>query len=170
MSLDDVLASLEGVTGIRIVMLDACRNNPFISSMKVTTANRSISRGLSKVEPSVGTLVSFAAKEGTTAADGAGKHSPYTTALLQNLDKPGLEVNKLFRLVRDDVLAATGGDQEPYTYGSTSGADVFLKEPIKEPSEECIIVPVPAISTADRFSLFPAWPRTLLRGKLGSVP
>lgn len=145
-SLDDVLASLEGVTGIRIIMLDACRNNPFISTMKITTANRAIHRGLSKVEPSVGTLVSFSAKEGTTAADGTGSHSPYTTALLQNLDRPGLEVNKLFRLVRDDVLAATGGEQEPYTYGSTSGTDVFLKDPLKEPPASPVSTqsPVPA--------------------------
>ena len=133
MPLDDVMAALEGVTGVRLVMLDACRNNPFISSMKVKTANRSISRGLSKVEPSVGSLVSFSAKEGTTAADGTGKHSPYTKALLANLDKPGVEINRLFRIVRDEVLASTGGEQEPYTYGSTSSAEIFLKEPIKEP-------------------------------------
>jgi Caspase domain len=140
MPLDDVMAALDGVTGVRLVMLDACRNNPFISSMKVKTANRSISRGLSKVEPSVGSLVSFSAKEGTTAADGTDKHSPYTKALLANLDKPGLEINRLFRIVRDDVLTYTSGEQEPYTYGSTSSAEIFLKEPIKEPPAS----PVPA--------------------------
>ena len=129
--LDDVLGALDGVKGIRIVMLDACRNNPFLASMKITTANRAISRGLSRVEPSVGTLVSFSAKEGTEAADGTARHSPYTTALLANLDRPGVEINKLFRLVRDDVLAATSGAQEPYTYGSTSGRDLFFKPPLE---------------------------------------
>jgi hypothetical protein len=129
-------------------MLDACRNNPFVSSMKVKTANRSISRGLSKVEPSVGSLVSFSAKEGTTAADGTGKHSPYTKALLANLDKPGVEVNRLFRIVRDEVLASTDGEQEPYTYGSTSSSEIFLREPVKEPPQSVIPV-TPAIAPAD---------------------
>lgn len=140
MPLDDVMAALEGVTGVRLVMLDACRNNPFISSMKIKTANRAISRGLSRVEPNVGSLVSFSAKEGTTAADGSGGHSPYTTALLANLDKPGIEINRLFRIVRDEVLAATDGEQEPYTYGSTSSVEIFLKDPVKEPP----VSPVPA--------------------------
>ena len=146
--LDDVMAALEGVTGVRLVMLDACRNNPFISSMKVKTANRSLSRGLSRVEPSVGTLVSFAAKEGTTAADGASQHSPYTSALLAAIDRPGLEINRMFRLVRDEVLAATEGKQEPYTYGSTSSAEIFLREPVrelKEPPQDVISATPPAV-------------------------
>ena len=125
--LDDVMAALDGAKGLRLVLLDACRNNPFSASMKVTTASRSIGRGLSRVEPQVGTLVSFAAKEGTTAADGKARNSPYTAALLAHVEQPGVEVNKLFRLVRDRVLAATGGEQEPYTYGSTPAADIYLK-------------------------------------------
>ncbi len=130
-ALEDVLGALDGVRGIRIVILDACRNNPFLSRMRVTVASRVVSRGLSRVEPSVGTLVSFAAKEGTVAADGDARHSPYTSALLSHLDRPGVEINKLFRLVRDDVLALTGGAQEPYTYGSTSGQDLFLSPPLE---------------------------------------
>jgi hypothetical protein len=125
--LDDVMAALEGVKGLRLVLLDACRNNPFAASMRVTAATRSIGRGLSRVEPQVGTLVSFAAKEGTTAADGKARNSPYTTALLAHIEEKGVEVNKLFRLVRDRVLAATAGQQEPYTYGSTPAVDIYLK-------------------------------------------
>jgi hypothetical protein len=149
--LDDVMAALEGVTGVRLVMLDACRNNPFISSMKVKTANRSLSRGLSRVEPSVGTLVSFAAKEGTTAADGDAQHSPYTSALLAAIDQPGLEINRMFRLVRDQVLATTEGKQEPYTYGSTSSAEIFLREPVRELKEppQDVISATPPVSPAD---------------------
>jgi hypothetical protein len=125
--LDDVMAALDGARGLRLVLLDACRNNPFAASMRITTASRSIGRGLSRVEPVVGTLVSFAAKEGTTAADGGARNSPYAAALLAYVEQRGVEVNKLFRLVRDRVLAATGGQQEPYTYGSTPAADIYLK-------------------------------------------
>jgi uncharacterized caspase-like protein len=125
--LDDVMAALDGARGLRLVLLDACRNNPFAASMRMTTASRSIGRGLSRVEPVVGTLVSFAAKEGTTAADGGARNSPYAAALLAYVEQPGVEVNKLFRLVRDRVLTATGGQQEPYTYGSTPAADIYLK-------------------------------------------
>lgn len=126
-SLDTVLSSLDGVKGIKMVLLDACRNNPFTTKMTVTSASRSVARGLSSVEPSRGTLIGFSAKDGSTAEDGAGRNSPYTTALLKNLSEPGLELQFLFRKVRDEVLAATGGGQEPFTYGSLPGQEIFLK-------------------------------------------
>jgi hypothetical protein len=127
--LDFVLSAVEGAKNLRLVLLDACRNNPFAGSMKMTNASRSIGRGLSSIEPTAGTLVSYAAKEGTTADDGEGRNSPYTTALLANLTEPGLEVNFLFRKVRDHVLAATDGRQEPFTYGSLPGTRIYLKPP-----------------------------------------
>ena len=65
--LDDVMAALEGVKGIRMVLLDACRNNPFSAAMKLTAASRSVGRGLSRVEAETGTVISFAAREGTIA-------------------------------------------------------------------------------------------------------
>ncbi len=131
-SLDTVLSSLDGVKGVRMVLLDACRNNPFMAKMKVTSASRSVARGLSRVEPSGATLISFAAKDGTTAKDGTGRNSPYTAALLEHLDQPGLELQFMFRKVRDAVLKATAGEQEPFTYGSLPGTQIFLKEPVAE--------------------------------------
>lgn len=127
--LDFVLSAVEGARQLRLVLLDACRNNPFAASMKVTSSTRSIGRGLSRVEPGAGTLVSFAAKEGTTADDGEGRNSPYTSALLSNLTQPGLEINFLFRKVRDEVINATGGRQEPFTYGSLPSRRIYLKDP-----------------------------------------
>lgn len=124
--LDDMLASLEGVAGLRMIMLDACRNNPFLRSMKVTVASRSVGRGFARIEPRIGTLVSYSAKEGTTASDGDGRNSPYTAAVIAHIRQQGIEVNKFFRIVRDSVLTATDNTQEPYLYGSTSSEDVFL--------------------------------------------
>ena len=112
-----------------LVILDACRDNPFVKSMAGST--RSISRGLAPVETSGRTMVAYAAKDGTTALDiGGGAHSPYTEVLLKYLrEEPGLEVRKLFGKVRDEVVEATerlGKRQEPYTYASLGGRDFYL--------------------------------------------
>jgi uncharacterized caspase-like protein len=127
-ALDQVLAAVEGARKLRLVILDACRDNPFLNRMHLTVATRQIARGLSRIEPEGGTLVVYAAKHGQVALDGRGEHSPFTTAFLKWVLTPGVEVNKLFRLIRDDVLEATSGVQEPFAYGSLSGyeGDFFV--------------------------------------------
>jgi uncharacterized caspase-like protein len=126
-ALDRILQAIEPAKQLRLVILDACRDNPFAKSMKRTVASRSLGRGLAGVEPSKpNTLIAFAAKGGSTASDGDSKNSPFTTALLKHLAKPGLELGKAFRLVRDDVMNATGNKQEPFVYGSLGGNDVAL--------------------------------------------
>ena len=112
-----MLESVEGATKLRLVILDACRNNPFISQMAKTGVG-SVGKGLANVEPESATLVAFAAKHGQAAADGAGSNSPFAASLVRNIQEPGLEINLVFRKVRDEVLAATGKRQEPFTYGS----------------------------------------------------
>ena len=128
-SLDHVMDALDGVKGVRIVLLDACRNNPFSTSMKMTSSSRSAERGLARIEASKGTLISFSAKEGTVAADGQGRNSPYTAALLSNLKTPGLEIGLLFRKVRDSVLKATNNAQEPFVSASLSSKAIYLVPP-----------------------------------------
>ncbi len=126
-ALDRILQAIEPAKQLRLVILDACRDNPFAKSMKRTVASRSLGRGLAGVEPSKpNTLIAFAAKGGSTASDGDSKNSPFTTALLKYLAKPGLELGKAFRLVRDDVMNATANKQEPFVYGSLGGNDVSL--------------------------------------------
>ena len=124
--LELVMRSVARASGLRLVVLDACRENPFAVSMQRAGATRSVGRGLARVEPAGETLVAYAAKEGTVASDGAGRNSPYSAALLAHLEEPGLEVGLLFRKVRDTVLAATGGRQEPFVYGSLSSRGVYL--------------------------------------------
>jgi uncharacterized caspase-like protein len=83
-SLDRMLRVLEPARQLRLVILDACRDNPFSHNMKRTMASRSVGRGLAKVEPTTSdTLIAFAAKAGSTASDGSGAHSPFTAALLR---------------------------------------------------------------------------------------
>ena len=124
--LELVSRAVERARGLRLVILDACRENPFAASMQRAGATRSIGRGLARVEPSGETLVAYAAKEGTVASDGAERNSPYSAALLKHLEEPGLEVGLMFRKVRDAVLAATGGSQEPFVYGSLSSRGAYL--------------------------------------------
>ncbi|TYO62078.1 caspase family protein [Bradyrhizobium hipponense] len=125
--LDRVLFAIEPAKQLRLVILDACRDNPFAKSMKRTVASRAIGRGLAKVEPtSPNTMIAFAAKAGSTASDGDAKNSPFATALVDRLPTPGLDLRKAFGFVRDDVLKNTGYKQEPYVYGSLGGDDVPL--------------------------------------------
>ena len=121
--LDDVLAATEGA-GLRLVVLDACRNNPLARSMQRTSARRSVSRGsFGELDENLlgdETLVAYAAAAGTTAADGTGRNSPYTSALLAYLERP-LELSAVFRQVRARVLEATEGEQRPHEYASLLG-------------------------------------------------
>ena len=125
--LDRVPEAIDAARKLRLVILDACRDNPFLGSMRRTLASRSVGQGLARVEPEGGTLIAFAAKHGQTALDGEGERGPFVEALVRRVATPGLEINKLFRLVHDDVLAATGRRQEPYVYGSLPGEDFFFR-------------------------------------------
>lgn len=126
-ALDRVLFAVEPAKQLRLVILDACRDNPFARAMKRTVASRAISRGLAKVEPtSPNTMIAFAAKAGSTASDGDGKNSPFALAVVERLPTPGLDLRKAFGFVRDDVLKVTNYKQEPYVYGSLGGEDVPL--------------------------------------------
>jgi invasion protein IalB len=126
-SLNQIMGTVEGARKLRLILLDACRDNPFVRSMRRTLGTRSVGRGLARVEPEGGMVVAYAAKHGEVALDGtSGSNSPFVTALLRHLPTPGMEINKVFRLVRDDVLASTGRKQEPFVYGSLPGEDFFF--------------------------------------------
>jgi uncharacterized caspase-like protein len=147
-SLDRILKILEPARKLRLVILDACRDNPFTRSMRRTSETRSIGRGLARVEPpSSDTLIAFAAKAGSTAADGTGSHSPFTTALLKNIVIPGLDLRLAFGRVRDAVLASTGHRQEPFVYGSLGGTTVALVPPAPEAKPAAAPPPLAPVAT-----------------------
>src|SRR5262245_16902297 len=125
--LERVSQVLEQAKRLRLVILDACRDNPFVRSMRRTIGSRSIGRGLAKVEVlTIDTLIAFAARAGLTAEDGLGANSPYTSALVKHIATPGLDVRLAFGRVRDEVLHSTKGKQEPVYYGSLGGAEIAL--------------------------------------------
>jgi len=136
-SLDRVMRALDGAKRLKLVILDACRDNPFATSMKRTVASRAIGRGLAKVEPSMSdTLIAFAARAGAVASDGDGQNSPFATALVRNIAEPGLDLRIAFGRVRDEVLKATGNRQEPFVYGSLGGDTVALVPRVADPEAE----------------------------------
>jgi uncharacterized caspase-like protein len=139
------MGAIDGARKLKLVMLDACRDNPFAGSAAANPSapplmqasavakddmrsarTRSAGRGLGEVKVSGASLVVYAAKHGQTALDGEGENSPFAVAVVQRMATPGVEINKLFRLVRDDVMEATAGRQEPYTYGSLPGREDFF--------------------------------------------
>ncbi|MBV9562148.1 MAG: caspase family protein [Bradyrhizobium sp.] len=124
-ALEQVIGAVDGARGLRLVMLDACRDNPFAATMKHTIELKLVDRGFSNIEPSAGFMVVYAAKHGETALDGTGADSPFALAVARDLRESHVEVRKLFDIVRDDVWTSTRHAQQPFTYGSPPGREDF---------------------------------------------
>jgi len=127
-SLERVLDKVRAARKLRLVILDACRSNPFIARMvRSGGGKRSAGGGLADVEPDGGIHVIYAAKHGSTALDGEGSNSPFTSALLKHIDEPGVDLVTLVGKVRQSVLGATQSQQEPWMYGAPSPERYFFK-------------------------------------------
>jgi hypothetical protein len=124
-----VIEATSGARNLRMVIADACREDPFTAVLRAENPSRSVGRGLARVEPPAGVLVAFAARDGQLAQDGNGRNSPFAIALAKHLSEPGVEIGLLFRRIRDDVLGATGGQQEPFVYGSLSAEELYFVGP-----------------------------------------
>jgi len=120
-SASDVLAQMEGAgNALNLVILDACRNNPFEGKF------RSGGRGLARIQAASGSMIAFAAAPGQVAADGGGANSPYTAALAVAMKEPGLAVEQVFKRVRVSVESRTGGAQTPWEESSLRGDFYFV--------------------------------------------
>ncbi|MCP3392534.1 caspase family protein [Bradyrhizobium sp. CCGB12] len=125
-ALEQVIAAVGAARKMRLVVLDACRDNPFAPTMQRTLALKLVDKGFSNIEPGAGFMVVYAAKHGETAMDGDGSaNSPFATALAREIKQPRVEIRKLFDIIRDDVWAATRHEQQPFTYGSPPGREDF---------------------------------------------
>ena len=128
--LDAIMEKVERARGLGLVVLDACRNNPFERSIRRTGRRGRDARtgsGLARADvDSVGVLVAYSAKHGTTAEDGDSKMSPFALALVEEIQRPGVEVNMVFRRIRDRVLERTERRQEPFMYGSLPGREFYF--------------------------------------------
>ena len=120
-SANAILRTIEDArNGLNIVILDACRNNPFARSF------RTVSRGLALMEAPTGTLIAYSTAPGQVALDGNGANSPYTEALARAIAAPGITIERVFKNARNDVLAATQGQQTPWEASSLTGDDYYL--------------------------------------------
>lgn len=123
-----VLAAVGGARQLRLVILDACRDNPFLARMTKQTATRSIERGLARVAPEGDLYLVYSAKSGQVAVDGEGGRSPFVAALLKTIETPGLEINLLFRRVHAEVKAASDGRQEPDFEGTLPADELYFRQ------------------------------------------
>jgi hypothetical protein len=149
--LDNVLGEVAQAGKVGIVLLDSCRNNPFIErlSRSLFVAGRAVATGpgLARIDnPPRNTMVVMAAKADQIAEDGD-MHSPFAAALLAHLQIPGLELGLFFRSVRDTVLKATNNRQEPYIFSSL-GAEPFYFYP-RPPNQPPQIGSIPQLEVAD---------------------
>jgi uncharacterized caspase-like protein len=135
-SLDWLMGSLKAERGFRILIIDACRSNLAVeqaaSRQVPDTRSILVKRGLSPVTITTtwsggGMLVAFATLPGDVAADGAGRNSPFTHALVKHLPTPGLELRHLFVRVRADVVLATSNAQIPQVSDALNGEYVFRR-------------------------------------------
>ena len=158
-ALDRVLTVMEPAKQLRLAIPDACRDNPFNKTMKRTIGSRAVGRGLAKVEPTnANTLIAFAAKAGSTASDGDGKNSPFTSALVKYIASPGLDLRLAFGKVRDEVIKVTNNRQEPFVYGSLGGDSLSLVPAVIAPAasdNEAFVQK--AYELAERVGTKPVW-------------
>jgi uncharacterized caspase-like protein len=162
-TMDQMLAAVDGARKMSVVILDSCRDNPFpdvidLRDPEVAKGLTTGSGGLAPPSPERGTLVAYAARDGEVALDGTGANSPFNIALRDNMVKPNLEISLLFRQVRDEVLAATGNRQEPTVYGSLPGEPFYLTADAdaagsSEPGVEELAVAWQRVVAADRANL-----------------
>jgi uncharacterized caspase-like protein len=124
-----VLKQLEREPRVNLVFLDACRDNPFAQKLARSmglTRNLAIADGLARIDSGIGTLIAYATQPNYTADDGTGDHSPFTEALLNYIETPGLEVRQVLTRVRQNVLDATDNRQVPWDHSSLTGDFYFV--------------------------------------------
>jgi hypothetical protein len=121
--IDSVLFALSKARGVKMLILDACRNNPLAERLSSRSVNRDFAqtRGLARIEAPRGMVVAFATQSDQVAVDGIGRNSPFTGALVKEMEEPGVEIATLFRRVAVDVNRATGGRQLPELSISMAG-------------------------------------------------
>ena len=110
-----------------IIFLDACRANPLARNLarSMGTRSASVGRGLAQVKTGVGTFISYSTQPGNVALDGAGRNSPFTSALVKRIPEPGRNLTSLMIAVRNDVLRATKGKQVPWDHSALTGNFYF---------------------------------------------
>src|ERR1700741_5213260 len=136
-NIDLTLDQTMGDAKVKLVFLDACRDNPFAAKIR-STATRSVSvgQGLAEMKSGEGTLIAFATGPGQTALDGQeGTNSPFTRALIAHIAEPGIEIQQAMTEVRAQVNEETNKGQLPWGHTNLTGS-VYLNPAAKEPAKD----------------------------------
>lgn len=167
MDASQVLDKMESASNrLNIVILDACRNNPFARSF------RSAAGGLAQMDAPVGTLIAFSTAPGSVASDGPGENGLYTQHLLHSLREPGVKIEDVFKRVRASVRRDSKGKQIPWESTSLEGDFIFVSKP------PVVASPVPAPSVtpvqireipAPRLALGDTWTHQVIDLLSGSL-
>ncbi len=156
-SVNFVLAQMEDARNkLNIVILDACRNNPFARSFRTGSRGLAVTRSAP-----TGTLVAYATAADSVASDGIGRNGLFTQELLTNLKTPGLTLESVFRRTRTSVRSKSSGQQVPYEYTSVEGEDFYFLAPngytpppaVISPPVTATAPPKPSIGTVRRNSI-----------------
>lgn len=148
LDVDSVLEQLDGAARLSILVLDACRDNPFRKRLQASGRGAPASSGLGQTSATVGTLLAFATAPGTVADDGRGRNSPFTTALLKRIETPGLEIRQLMAEVRREVREATQGRQVPWENSALEGSFYFRAAAASAPAPVAAAPPAAAASAS----------------------
>ncbi len=144
---NEVLDKMDSArTAVNLVVLDACRNNPFARSFKPAQT------GLAQMDAPTGTLIAFATAPGSVAQDGEGSNGLYTGALLKHIAAPGLAVEQMFKRVRVDVVNASKNQQVPWESSSLNRDFSFANAPVAKPTV-AVAAPNPAATVATELAL-----------------
>ncbi len=153
--LQAILRTMELRAGTRLVILDACRDNPFVDKA-VSRSGAAPARGLAKIDAGVGSFIAFSTQPGNVASDGTARNSPFTAALLTHMATPGQDIHAVMRQVRADVHQATGGRQIPWE-NSSLVREVFLVPGTATP-QPAIATPAPQPAPTPQPAPAPALP------------
>ncbi len=165
-ALDRIIWALQPVRRLRLILLDACRDNPFVARLQRSVSTRAAPKnGLGKLDDvSADTLVAYAAKEGSVSYDGSGVNSPFAAALLKHIAEPGLDIRIALGRVRDEVMRTTANRQEPFIYGSLGGSIIpLVPSPVAKALEAMtatnpVVAPPVTLATPAPFGKPPAAP------------
>lgn len=136
-AMDTVLNAMADVPTL-VVLLDACRNNPFEEKLARSlrggrARDIKLGKGLAQIDAGTGTLIAFSTQPGNVALDGDGRNSPFTAGLLKHLGQPGVSLTDELILVRNEVLSATRREQQPWDSSSLTGRVVLNPKQAPEP-------------------------------------
>ena len=126
-SVQDIMKYLESQSDeVNVLILDACRDNPFESNWDLTRSFNGSGSGLAKIPAPTGSLIAFSTDAGQTAPDGDGENSVYTLSLAKNMVLEDISIDQVFRNVRSEVLTITGGRQRPVEATQLTGQSFYL--------------------------------------------